>query len=157
MALDCLTQEDSSIEVGINEPQKAFEQADETQIKRGKKVIFCLLCVAILLVSNIAYNFSVAKKGTPFLQTIMKNPVFNFAGAGKENPRLRTEAMNNVGVVKAILHNENNPTALIGIKMVSQGDVISGAKVMKIHKDRVEFEKNGFSWTQDIMEKPEIK
>ena len=155
MALEFLTQEARSVEAEVTEPQWTFEPADEMKEKRTSKVLLCLLCVAILLVLNITYNFSVAEKGTPILQTILKNPIFDFAGASKENPLLRKEAINSIGVITAILHNENNPTALVGIKLVHEGDVISGAEVIKIHRDRVEFDRDGFSWTQRILEKPE--
>ena len=157
MVLEYLTQEACSVEAEINEPQKVLEPLDKTKGKLVGKMVFCFLCVAVVLVLNIAYNFSVVAKGTPILQTITKNPIFDFAGTDKENPHLRKEAINNVGVVKGILHNENNPTALIGIELINEGDVISGSKVIKIHKDRVEFEKDGFSWTQYIMEKAELR
>lgn len=155
MTLECLTKETNPINAEVNESQKAFEPADETNKKQRTKVLFCLLCLAILFALNTAYNFSVAEADTPVLQTIMKNPVFDFAGTDKENPLLRKEAINSIGVVKGILHNENNPTALIGTEMLHEGAIISGAKVIKIHKDRVEFEKDGFAWTQHVMEIPE--
>ena len=120
-------------------------------------MLICLLFLAILFALNVVYNFSVAAKGTPVLQTITKNPIFDFAGEDKENPLLRNEAIKSIGVVKGILHSKDNPTALIGINLVHQGDVVSGAKVIKIHTDRVEFERDGFSWTQQILEKPEVK
>ena len=155
MVLELLTKESSSVETDFNEPQRAFEPKDETKEKRTNKVVFGLLCMAILLALNIVYNFSVAEKNAPILQTVMKNPIFDFAGAGKENSLRRNEAMNSIGVIKGILHNENNPSALLGTKLVHEGDVISGAKVTKIYRDRVELEKDGFSWTQHVMEKPE--
>jgi len=155
MALELLTQETCLVETEVNELQRAFEPTDETKAKRLSKVLFCLLCAGILLVLNIVYNFSVAEKDAPILQTIVKNPIFDFAGTGKENPRLRNEAISSVGVITGILHSENSPTALVGMKLIHEGDAISGAKVIKIHHDRVEFEKDEFSWTQRIMEKPE--
>ncbi len=157
MALEFLTQEACSVETEVSEPQRAFEPTEETKEKWATKVHFYLLGMVILLVLNIVYNFSVAEKGTPLLQTILKNPIFDFPRAGKENPILRKEAMNSVGVITGILHNETNPTALIGTKLAHEGDIISGAKVTKIYRDRVEFNNDGFSWTQRIMEKPELK
>ena len=156
MVLECLNQESSSVEADVSEPERAYEPAGETEKKRNK-VVFGLLCVAILLALNTVYNIAVAKKGTPFLQTIIKTPFFDFAGAGKDDSLLRQEAIRSVGVIKAILHTDNNPTALVGDSLVHQGQVISGAKVIKIHRDKVEFEKDGFSWTQNIMEEPEIE
>ena len=153
MVLEILKQQTYSAEA--DEPQKVFETADETTEKPTNKMVLALLFVAILLVSNMAYNFSVAAKGDPILQTIVKNPIFDFAGSSKENPLQREETMASVGVVKGILHNGTKPTALIGTELVHEGAVISGAKIIKIHKDKVEFEKDGFSWTQHVMEKPD--
>ena len=155
MVLEYLAQEACSVEAEVNEPQKAFEPTCETKKRQRSKMLFGLLCVAIVLVLNIVYNFSVAAKGTPILQTIIKNPIVNFAKTGRENPLRRKEAMKSVGVVVGILHSENTPTALVGIKLVHEGDIIAGAKVIKIHRDRVEFKKDGFSWTQHVMEKSE--
>ena len=157
MVLDYLTKKDCSDEAEVNESQQTFEPTDGTKGKLKGKMVFCFLCVAVVFVLNITYNFSVVAKGTPILQTITKNPIFDFGGTDKENPRLRNEAINNVGVVKGILYTENDPTALIGIKIIHEGDVISGSTVIKIHKDRVEFEKDGFSWTQHVMEKAELR
>jgi hypothetical protein len=47
-----------------------------------------------------------------------------------------------------ILYSQDNPAAVIDNKIVHEGDVIDGVKVVKIHKSAVEFEKNGAKWTQ---------
>jgi hypothetical protein len=50
--------------------------------------------------------------------------------------------------LKGILYSEGNSSAIIDGKIVKEGDIINGIKVAKIHKDRVEFEKDGENWTQ---------
>jgi len=50
-----------------------------------------------------------------------------------------------------ILYSEDNPAAVIGNKIVHEGDVVDGVKVVKIHKSAVEFEKNGVKWTQQAV------
>ncbi|MDD5065254.1 MAG: hypothetical protein PHQ35_10925 [Phycisphaerae bacterium] len=50
--------------------------------------------------------------------------------------------------VKGILYSADNPSALIGEKIVREGDIIDGVKVVKINKDSVEFERDGEKWTQ---------
>lgn len=50
--------------------------------------------------------------------------------------------------LKVILYSEDNPSALIGDKILKEGDTIDGVKVVKINKDSVEFEKDGQQWTQ---------
>lgn len=50
--------------------------------------------------------------------------------------------------LSGILYSEDSPSAIIGGKIVKEGDMINDVKVVKIHKNRVEFEKRGRKWTQ---------
>jgi hypothetical protein len=52
--------------------------------------------------------------------------------------------------VKGILYSHDNPAAIVGTQIVHQGDVVSGAKVLKITKTTVEFELDGKKWEQNI-------
>ena len=53
-------------------------------------------------------------------------------------------------IVKGIVYSEDNPSAIIGTEIVHEGDKVSGATVVKINKDSVEFEMNGKKWTQKV-------
>ena len=53
-------------------------------------------------------------------------------------------------IVKGILYSSNIPTAVIGDKTVHVGDEVSGATVVKINKESVEFEKTGKKWSQKV-------
>ena len=57
---------------------------------------------------------------------------------------------NNQLIVKGILYTEDNPSAVIGTKIVKTGEEVAGAKVVKINKDNVEFEMNGKTWKQKV-------
>ena len=52
--------------------------------------------------------------------------------------------------VKGILTGEGKPLAIIGSKILSEGDTINGAIIIKINKSSVEFEKDGKRWTQKV-------
>jgi hypothetical protein len=52
--------------------------------------------------------------------------------------------------IKGILYSEENPSAIIGVDIVHEGDKVSGATVVKINPDSVEFEMNGKKWTQKV-------
>jgi hypothetical protein len=52
--------------------------------------------------------------------------------------------------IKGIIYSEDNPSAIIGTEIVYEGDTVSGAKVVKINKNSVEFEMNGKTWTQKV-------
>ena len=52
--------------------------------------------------------------------------------------------------VKGILYSEENPSVIIGIEILHEGDTVSGATIVKINKDSVEFEMNDKKWTQKV-------
>ncbi|MHC4087268.1 MAG: hypothetical protein ACYSWZ_26905 [Planctomycetota bacterium] len=51
-------------------------------------------------------------------------------------------------VIKGILYDEENPSVIIGVDILHEGDKVLGATIVKINKDNVEFEMNGKKWTQ---------
>ncbi len=53
-------------------------------------------------------------------------------------------------IVKSILYSEDKPSAVIGGRIVYEGDKIRGASVIKINKDTVEFEMDGKRWNQKV-------
>jgi len=58
------------------------------------------------------------------------------------------------GLVNGIVSSEDGFCALIGIEVVREGDTIDGITIVKIHPDKVEFEKDGKRWTQGLNETP---
>jgi hypothetical protein len=52
--------------------------------------------------------------------------------------------------VTGIMHYDKNPAALVSGRVVYEGDIVEGFKVLKIHKDKVEFEKDGQQFTKKI-------
>jgi len=57
-----------------------------------------------------------------------------------------------VGLVSGIVYSELKPAAIIGGKIVRQGEAANGIKIVRIYRDRVEFEKNGKKWEQKVRE-----
>jgi Tfp pilus assembly protein PilO len=53
-------------------------------------------------------------------------------------------------IVKGILYTEDSPSAIIGNKIVREGDEVSGTTIVKINEDSVEFETNGKKWVQKV-------
>jgi hypothetical protein len=61
------------------------------------------------------------------------------------------------GTITAIVYNEHNPSVIIGSRTIArEADVIDGVTIVKIHKGKVEFEKEGQSWTRKIGERPRV-
>ena len=59
------------------------------------------------------------------------------------------------GVITGILYSKERPSTIIDGQIVHEGDTIHSVKVVKIHRDKIEFEKNGRKWKQKVQEKPE--
>ncbi|HIJ52717.1 MAG TPA: hypothetical protein HPP66_06135 [Planctomycetes bacterium] len=52
--------------------------------------------------------------------------------------------------VKGIVYSEDDPSAIIGTEILHEGEKVSGATIVKINKDSVEFEMNGKRWTEKV-------
>lgn len=75
--------------------------------------------------------------------TMLRNPM-QFGSA--------TPAQEETGklIVKGILYSEDNPSVVIGTKIMREGDEVSGAAIVKINRDSVEFEMDGRRWTEEV-------
>jgi hypothetical protein len=59
------------------------------------------------------------------------------------------------GVVTGICFSKDKPSAVINDKtIVHEGDTINGVTIVKIYIDKVEFTKNGQSWTLNVRKFP---
>lgn len=53
-------------------------------------------------------------------------------------------------VVTSIVHSEQDASAVVSDRIVYEGDIIDGYNVVKIHRDKVDFEKDGESYTKHV-------
>lgn len=53
-------------------------------------------------------------------------------------------------VVRGIVFSKDKPSAVINGKIVRQGDIVSGATIIKINRNNVEFEFEGKRWTRRV-------
>ena len=58
------------------------------------------------------------------------------------------------GLVTGIVRSQDSSTAVVGTHVVREGDTIDGVTIVKIHDDKVEFEKQGERWTQTLNQPP---
>ena len=63
----------------------------------------------------------------------------------------------NSGLVSGIAYSRSRALALIDDEMLPEGDIVYGVTIIKIHEDKVEFEKNGKRWTQKVGEQPDSR
>ena len=61
----------------------------------------------------------------------------------------KTVGSNKQVKLTGILYSDD-PSAIVNGEIVKEGDTINGAKVVKIHRDKVEFEEDGEKWTKRV-------
>lgn len=59
------------------------------------------------------------------------------------------------GVITGIVYAEEKPSAIIDGQIVHEGETIHNVTVAKIHRDKIEFQKNDKRWKQKVRETPE--
>lgn len=65
---------------------------------------------------------------------------------------LATEPDTTHGVITGIIYSDDDPVAIIDGTIVRDNGEIHGVKIVKIHKDSVEFDRNNKTWTQHVQE-----
>ena len=90
-----------------------------------------LLVFAVVIVASIAYYFWPTVKGL---------------GATTKVSALFHKDVSLTG----IFYSDDDPIAIVDGKIVHEEDVIDDVKVLKIHKDKVEFERSGRRWSQNM-------
>ena len=90
-----------------------------------------LLVFAVVIVASIAYYFWPTVKGL---------------GATTKVAALFQKDVSLTG----IFYSDDDPIAIVDGKIVHEEDVIDDVKVLKIHKDKVEFERSGRRWSQNM-------
>ena len=70
--------------------------------------------------------------------------------ASHEEGAVPHEATRENPVVKGVLYSEDRPAAVIGTRLLHVGDKVSGATIVSIAPDGVEFEMDGQRWKQPV-------
>jgi hypothetical protein len=76
----------------------------------------------------------------------LRNPMVFGSAATSQNKETATSRP----VVKGIVYSADNPCAVVGDRIVSVGDTVGDAKVVKINPDSVEFTMGDKTWTQKV-------
>jgi len=105
-------------------------------------------CVFIVMGAVFLLKFLVTPEGD--IEKLRANsPVLLQAST---SPKRSADKHSGGTVVSSIAYSKTNAIAFINDQMASEGDVIDGFTVLKIHKNTVEFEKNGKRWNQEVGE-----
>ncbi len=57
-------------------------------------------------------------------------------------------------MVTGIVFSPDRPSAVVGSQVLYEGDATQGVTVVRIYRDKVQFEKDGAKWTQAVNERP---
>ena len=124
-------------EMEVEQPRKrAVQPAREVaQPKRSipsskKSVKLSLFLMVIVVLGIVVYYLWTADLISPILESLPINKVF-----------VKTPL--EPGWLTLIVYSEENASAMVSNRIVHEGDMVNGYKVVKIHRDKVEFEKNG--------------
>lgn len=125
-------------------------------------MLFITFFVFFRFFADVRINRRMAKKSGTFkwvlmiiaLIAAMAGYYFWTTKSKIEIPGLPNFLPTGKGLVTGIVSGGDKPSAVINGAIVCEGDVVSGITVVKIYKDRVEFEKNGKKWRQQVKEKP---
>ena len=118
-------------EMEVEQPVREVAQPKRSIPSSQKKVklkLFFLMVIVIL--GMVVYYLWTADLISPILESLPINK--GLAKTPFEQ-----------GWLTLIVYSEENASAMVSNKIVHEGDMINGYKVVKIHRDKVEFEKNG--------------
>jgi thioredoxin 1 len=114
-----------------NNSGKQIQPVKKAVKKKSKSSFYVLLLgFAVLIVGGLVYHFWPAIKETA--------------------ASTKTSVVSRNGIsLTGIFYSENDPDpiAMINGDIAHEGDIIKGVKVLKIHRDKVEFEKDGRKWS----------
>jgi hypothetical protein len=100
--------------------------------------------------ATAAFNGKIDWALPPLYPENLRDPM-GFAGSFAQAQN-QTQAQETITrpVVKGIVYSEDNPCAVVGDRIVSAGDEVDGATVVKINPDSVEFAAGDKKWTQKV-------
>jgi hypothetical protein len=91
----------------------------------------------------VAFNGKIDWELPAVIPDNLRDPmVFGATGQGK--------GTTNGPVVKGIVYSEDKACAVVGSRVVSAGDTVEGATIVKINPDSVEFTMGDKNWTQKV-------
>ena len=113
----------------------------------------CLLILANIIIVDVIRSLVTVERGTPFGEAVAASKVFNLWTYGKTSIIEKSGGIAN-REISGILYSDDEPSAVIDGRVVKEGDVVWGAEVLKIERDRVLFKRNHRTWSQQVNERP---
>ena len=128
-----------------------YPVAPQTGPRRRSRVAILLLLIwiaTVLALVNELYGRPLLRSGLLKVRTYGTR-IADYVGSRSETS---DDAGREEGGLKltGIAYNRDRPSAVIGTAIVHEGDIISGATVVKISADGVTFEADGRTWMQKV-------
>jgi type II secretory pathway component PulC len=119
------------------QPARKVAQPKRSMPSSKKNVKLKLFLMVIVILGMVVYYLWTANLISPILKSLPTNKVL-------------VKAHLEQGWLTSIVYSEENATAMVSDRIVHEGDMVDGYKVVKIHRDKVEFEKNGKIFTKQV-------
>lgn len=97
----------------------------------------------------IVLSLSLALPAKPPVPAVQRMPRSNTNLPPASEDPLAAERM-----VTGIVFSPDRPSAVVGSQVLYEGDTTQGVTVVRIYRDKVQFEKGGAKWTQAVDERP---
>jgi len=119
---------------GTDDDVKQQTVQEPLKIKKQLRFSYVLILgVAIVFAAGVIYNFCPSLKG------------LWSSAAAKTVMVIKREVP-----LAGIFYIEGNAAAIVDGKVVKEGDVVNGVRILKIHRHEVEFQKSDRKWTQKM-------
>ena len=119
------------------QPAREVAKPKRSMPSSKKSVKLRLFLMVIVILGIAVYYLWTADLISPILESLPTNKVL-------------VKASLEQGWLTSIVYSEENASAMVSDRIVHEGDMVDGYKVVKIHRDKVEFEKNGKIFTKQV-------
>jgi hypothetical protein len=119
------------------QPAREVAKLKRSVLSSKKSVKLKLFLMVIVILGIAVYYLWTADLISPILESLPTNKVL-------------VKAHLEQGWLTSIVYGEENASAMVSNRIVHEGDMVDGYKVVKIYRDKVEFEKNGKIFTKQV-------
>lgn len=131
----------STTQQEIDEPNEDKKAPGKNISSPKKKVKFWFLLAANVIVLTVLYNLLAPES--------FWKPATAIASLTENIQGWKSNASDKIKLT-GIMYYDQKPSAMVCGQVVYEGDTIAGYKVVKIHRQKVEFEKDGIYSTKQL-------
>ena len=118
-----------------------------------RKSTLSWLSAAVAVVAVMAGYYLYTEGKTTAAHGTKRKTIVAWA-CGTKRKTIAARELSPYGVITGIIYAEEKSSATINGKVVHEAETIDGVKVVKIYRDKVEFEENKNRWTQRVRQQP---